>query len=31
MDMRFFWVGDKVAQEMYKLRWHTGQENMANY
>jgi hypothetical protein len=31
MDMRFFWVGDKVAQEMYKLRWHPGQENLANY
>jgi hypothetical protein len=31
MDMRFFWVGDKVAQEMYKLRWHPGQENLADY
>jgi hypothetical protein len=31
MDMRFFWVGDKVAQEMYKLRWHPGQENLAGY
>ncbi len=31
MDLRFFWVGDKVAQEMYKLRWHPGQENLANY
>jgi hypothetical protein len=29
--MRFFWVGDKVAQEMYKLRWHPGQENLADY
>jgi hypothetical protein len=31
MDMRFFWVGDKVAQEMYKLRWYPGQENLADY
>ncbi len=31
MDMRFFWVGDKVAQEMYKLRCHPGQENLADY
>jgi hypothetical protein len=31
MDMRFFWVGDKVAQEMYKLRWQPGQKNLANY
>jgi hypothetical protein len=29
--MRFFWVGDKVAQEMYKLRWHPGQKNLADY
>ncbi len=26
-----FWVGDKVAQEMHKLRWHPGQENLADY
>jgi len=31
MDMRFFWVGDKVAQEIYKLSWHPGQENLADY
>ncbi len=31
MDMRFFWAGDKVAQEMYKFRWHPGQENLADY
>ncbi len=31
MDLRFFWVGDKVAQEMYKLRWPPGQENLADY
>jgi hypothetical protein len=26
MEMRFFWVGDKVAQEMYSFSWHPGQE-----
>jgi hypothetical protein len=31
MKMRFFWIGDKVAQEMYALKWHPGQENLANY
>ncbi len=31
MEMRFFWIGDKVAQEMYALKWHPGQENLADY
>jgi hypothetical protein len=31
MEMRFFWVGDKVAQEVFALRWHPGQENLADY
>jgi hypothetical protein len=31
MEMRFFWIGDKVAQEMYALSWHPGQENLADY
>ncbi len=31
MEMRFFWIGDKVAQEMYDLQWHPGQENLADY
>jgi hypothetical protein len=31
MEMQYFWVGDKVAQEMYTLSWHPGQENLANY
>jgi hypothetical protein len=26
-----FWMGDKVAQEMYALKWHPGKENLANY
>jgi hypothetical protein len=29
--MRFFWVEDKIAQEMYALQWHPGQENLADY
>ena len=31
MEMQFFWIGDKMAQEMYKLHWHPGQENLADY
>jgi hypothetical protein len=31
MEMRYFWVGDKVAQDMYALSWHPGQENLADY
>jgi hypothetical protein len=31
MEMRFFWVGDKVAQGMYKFSWYPGQENLADY
>jgi hypothetical protein len=31
MEMRFFWVGDKVAQDMFALQWHPGQENLADY
>ena len=30
-EMRFFWVGDKIAQEIYSLKWHPGQENLADY
>jgi len=22
MEMRFFWIGDKVAQDMYQVAWH---------
>ena len=31
MEMRFFWISDKIAQDMYALSWHPGQENFANY
>jgi hypothetical protein len=31
MEMRFFWVGDKIAQNMYDMSWHPGMENLANY
>ncbi len=27
----YVWVGDKVAQDMYKLTWHSGIENLADY
>jgi hypothetical protein len=31
MEMRYFWVGDKVAQDAYEIKWHPGQENLADY
>jgi hypothetical protein len=31
MEMRFLWVGDKVAQEMYDITWHPRMENLADY
>ena len=31
MEMRFFWISDKVAQDMYKLSWHPVQENLSDY
>ncbi len=31
MEMRSFWVGDKVAQDMYNLTWHPEIENLADY
>jgi hypothetical protein len=29
MEMHFFWISGKVAQNMYSLPWHPGQENLA--
>jgi len=29
-EMLFFWIGDKVAQDMYQVAWHPGQENLAD-
>jgi hypothetical protein len=31
MEMKYFWVGDKVAQDAYIIKWHHGQENLADY
>jgi hypothetical protein len=31
MEMQYFWVGDKVAQDIYSLSWHPGQVNLADY
>jgi hypothetical protein len=31
IEMLFFWVSDKCAQDMYKLSWHPGQEDLADY
>jgi hypothetical protein len=31
IEMRYFGVSDKVAQDSYHVKWHPGQENLANY
>ena len=31
MEMRYFWVCDKIAQDAYNVKWHPGQENLAGY
>ncbi len=31
MEMRFFWVGDTIAQDMYDVSWHPVIENQADY
>jgi hypothetical protein len=31
MEMIFFWISDKVTQDMYTLAWHPGKENLADY
>jgi hypothetical protein len=31
MEMSFFWVSDKCAQDMHTLSWHPGQEYLADY
>ncbi len=29
--MRYFWVCDKVAQDVNNVKWHPGKENLAEY
>jgi hypothetical protein len=31
MEMRYFWVCDKVAHDAYDVKWHPGKENLADY
>jgi hypothetical protein len=31
MEMRYSWVCDKIAQNAFDVRWHPGQENLADY
>eukprot|EP00804_Cyclotella_cryptica_P012930 CCRYP_002289-RA/>CCRYP_002289-RA protein AED:0.24 eAED:0.24 QI:0/0/0/1/0.5/0.33/3/0/1110 len=31
MEMRFFWVADQVNRHHFQVRWHPGQENLADY
>jgi hypothetical protein len=31
MEMRYFWIADQVARKQFDVRWHPGQENLADY
>jgi hypothetical protein len=31
MEMRFFWIGDQVKRQFFKVYWHPGQKNLAGY
>jgi hypothetical protein len=31
MEMQYFWVCDKVAQDAYDVEWHPNRENLADY
>jgi hypothetical protein len=31
MEMHFSWVCDKVFEDAYAIKWHPGQENLADY
>ncbi len=31
IEMWFFWVGNKEAQDIYGVSWHPGQEKLADY
>jgi hypothetical protein len=31
MEMHYFWICDKVAQDKYNIRWHLGLDNFADY
>jgi hypothetical protein len=31
MEMDFFWISDKVTQDMYVLSWHPEQKTLADY
>jgi hypothetical protein len=30
MEKQYFWVCNKVAQDAYDIKWHPGQENLAD-
>jgi hypothetical protein len=31
MEMRYFWIVDKVVKKLNAIKWHPGQENLADY
>ena len=31
IDMRFYWVQDRITQQQFKVYWRKGEENLADY
>jgi hypothetical protein len=31
MDMRFYWIKDRVTEDQYVVHWRKGSDNLANY
>jgi hypothetical protein len=31
MDMRFYWIKDRVAEDQYVVHWRKGSDNLADY
>lgn len=31
MDLRFYWVKDRVKQKQYAVSWKSGKSNLADY
>ena len=31
MDMRFYWIKDRVSQKQFTVSWKPGSENLADY
>ena len=31
MDMRYYWIRDRVRQGQFQVKWHPGETNLADY